>query len=292
MDLESVADELYGLWPEEFTARRGELATEARGLGDRELAAEIGKLRRASVAAWLINQLTRGHTDRLDELSEFAGRLRSAHQGLKGAQLRELSSQRQELLGSLTVLVADIAIAADRPATDAVLQQVRQTLEAAIADENAEAAIRSGRLTTALSYIGFGGVDLTNAVALADRRPKQTSTPRLHSVPTIPADSAADDEDLERSTQSGNAQARAEQAAAVAAENVRVADAERERAQLRQEQAEQRLNDLQARIDHARASSEDAADQLAAAQRRYDRALAHLDDAERALDAARGTPPS
>jgi hypothetical protein len=275
VDIESVADELYGLEPEEFIARRSELAAEARQSGDRQLATEIGKLRRASVAAWLMNRLARLHTAQLDKLSDFAGRIRAAHHGLKGDELRKLSGERQRLLGALTTFIETDASTAERPATDAVLQQVRQTLEAAIADEDAEAAIRSGRLTTALSYAGFGDVDLSNAVALPDRRPaKPASRSHLRSVPQPQA--------AQPSVADASA---AEEVAAAAASETEAAMAERDRLQTHHAQAEQRLADLEAKIEHARTARAEAAKLLTVAQRRYERARTKQEAAEQALRA-------
>ena len=51
MDLESVADELYSLPREEFTAARNTAAKRAGELGDRELAKQIGALRARLEAA-------------------------------------------------------------------------------------------------------------------------------------------------------------------------------------------------------------------------------------------------
>ncbi len=41
MDLDAVADELYALWPAEFTAARTAREKEARAEGDKALAAQI-----------------------------------------------------------------------------------------------------------------------------------------------------------------------------------------------------------------------------------------------------------
>lgn len=49
--LEEIADELYGLTPDRFVARRNELAKEARSEGDRKLAKAVSGLRRPTQSA-------------------------------------------------------------------------------------------------------------------------------------------------------------------------------------------------------------------------------------------------
>ena len=168
-DLDSAADELYALPPAEldrFGGRRTELAAAARAAGDRELARQIGALKKPVQAAALANALVREHPEAMRELSGLAERLRDAHRHLRGPELRELSEQRQRWLAGLAKLAPELA---GRPVAEQVLSQLRATFEAAIADEAAEEAVKSGRLTAALSYSGFGEVDITDAVA-APRR--------------------------------------------------------------------------------------------------------------------------
>ncbi len=68
MDLESVSDELYSLPREEFTAARNTAAKRTGEQGDRELAKQMGALRRPSTAAWLANLLAREQPDELSVL--------------------------------------------------------------------------------------------------------------------------------------------------------------------------------------------------------------------------------
>ena len=51
--------ELYGMAPEDFTGRRGELVAAARGVGDRAAAKSIGALRKPTRAAWVVNRTGR-----------------------------------------------------------------------------------------------------------------------------------------------------------------------------------------------------------------------------------------
>lgn len=183
MDLQSAADQLYALEPQElasFATRRGELVAQARSAGDRELAKQIGALRKPVQAAALVNALVRSTPAELTELAGLGHRLREAHRHLRGEELRELSEQRQRLLGRLVRIAGE---GAGRPVAESVLAQVRATFEAAIADEAAEAAVRTGQLTSALSYSGFGEIDLSEAVAVPRR---------LTAVPDLPTAAAGE----------------------------------------------------------------------------------------------------
>jgi hypothetical protein len=177
VDLDSAAEELYGVPADDFTEHRKRLAAQARAAGDKALAAEIGKLRKPVQAAALINELVRAEPAELTELTELGAQMRDAHRQLRGPELRALSEQRGQLLQRLADLVRGTAGQDERTVTDAVAEQVRGTFEAAIADEGAETAVLSGRLTTVLSYTGFGEVDVTDAVAAPVRRRHLKSVP-------------------------------------------------------------------------------------------------------------------
>ena len=166
INIAEVADELYSLSPAEFTAARDERAREVRAAGQRELSAEIKKLARPTASAWLVNQLARQAPDELTRLFDVGEALHEAQRTLAGDRLRELSSQRRQVVADLLPVAAALAEDAGQPASAAVLGEVRATLEAALADPQAGDAVRSGHLTKALAYAGLGEVDLTAALAL------------------------------------------------------------------------------------------------------------------------------
>jgi hypothetical protein len=172
--LAAVADELYALAPDEFIAARDAAARKARDDSDRDLAAEVKQLRRPSVGAWLVNQLARQHADRLEDLLDLGETLRAAQDALDGAELRTMTRQRRQVIRSLSELAAELAAASDRRVGDAAQREVEGTLDAALADEQAAQAVRSGRLMRALSSTGLEAVDLTDAVAA----PEATAKPR------------------------------------------------------------------------------------------------------------------
>src|SRR5512133_2478550 len=100
-ELEDVAQRLYGLLPEEFTAARDQAARDAKANGDREGAAAITALRRPSLAAWLVNALVRHRADELEQLLALGDALRSAQLSLVGDDVRTLSRQRQQLIAAV-----------------------------------------------------------------------------------------------------------------------------------------------------------------------------------------------
>jgi hypothetical protein len=162
VSVEEVAEALYALTPEEFTAARA-----AAAKADKAAAKDINALRKPTVGAWLVNTLARSEPVLLDELLALGPALADAQRSGQGDALRELGEQRRQLIGAVT----DKAFAAaGRAATPALRSEVGSTLEAALADPASADAVRSGRLTRTLSYAGFGGVDLDGAVAVGPSR--------------------------------------------------------------------------------------------------------------------------
>lgn len=156
MDFDEVADELYGIPPEEFIAARRAREEEARAEGDRVLAKSISTLPKPSLSAWATNLLVREHRDEIESLVELGGLMREAQENLAGDQLRGLSAQRNQLLGALSRQAMARAREHGHPISSGVAGQVEETLRAAMADPEAGEALLSGRLTGALSYNGLG----------------------------------------------------------------------------------------------------------------------------------------
>ena len=159
----AIAAELYGLLPDEFTAARNERSRAARG-DDRDLAARIQDLKRPSPPAWLVNQLVRHRPEQLDAVLELGAELRAAQDDLDAAQLAQLAKQRRQLVSAVANEAAELAEELGNPVRGPVLDAVAQTLQAAMSDVAATAAVRSGRLVRGLEAVGLE-VDLEGAVA-------------------------------------------------------------------------------------------------------------------------------
>jgi hypothetical protein len=235
VDLDEIADSLYGLEPEEFTAARDAAAKKA---ADPDLKKAVKGLRRPTAAAHLVNVLTRARGDDIDALVALGDDMRAAMGG-DPQQVRRLTEQRRALIADLV----------DGDLPTAVQQDVTATLEAATADPELGQAVRSGRLVKPLRYAGFGTMpDLVDAVATPLRavggvrrtsaKPTKSSAPKpkpktataKKSEPS-PDLTAARDRCLELAGIADDAQRRYELAARAATEARSLLDrAEKERA--------------------------------------------------------------
>ncbi len=145
-----MADELYSLPREDFTAARNAAAKRAREQGRRDLAEQIGGLRRPSTAAWLANTVARGQPDEIAALVELGDGLREAQRRLRGDALRRLSAQRHELVHALVQQARSVGRSAGHPVSGAVTRELEATFTAAVNSSTAARALAGGRLTTAL----------------------------------------------------------------------------------------------------------------------------------------------
>ena len=188
MDLDAVADELYGLTPGEFTAIRQARTAEARQSGDRGLASAISKLRRPTTGAWLANRLGRDRPAELVQLLDLGEATRQAHSKLDAGDLRRLSRQRRQMISALSQEARHLADEAGRPVSEAVGRELEATLEAAFADHDAGEAVRAGRLTVALSYSGLGPMEVPpQPEATASSAPAVSPAPPAPPAPAAPA---------------------------------------------------------------------------------------------------------
>lgn len=177
MELDAVAGALYALPREEFTTARDAKAREARAGGDRALATAIGRLRRPTVAAWLVNQLARRRPEELAALGELGARLRAAHEQLDGTALRELSARRRELLTALGKATNELGAADGVPVSESVGRDLESLFTAALAEPAAQRALASGRLSSAK--------DLTDADALNWPTVSTTAPPWSRNPPRV-----------------------------------------------------------------------------------------------------------
>ncbi|HEX6336434.1 MAG TPA: hypothetical protein VFZ85_05725 [Jiangellaceae bacterium] len=155
-EFEEIAGELYGLRPDEFIAARDERMAEAKAAGQRELARELGKLRRPTQTAWLINQLWRDQQEQVEELLALTDEFGAAMAAGDGKRLQSLTVTRRELEGRLVQRAGSLAAEAELPASADTLREVQETLGAALVSVDAAGEVRSGRLVRPLTYSGFG----------------------------------------------------------------------------------------------------------------------------------------
>ncbi|GAA2780841.1 hypothetical protein GCM10010441_02070 [Kitasatospora paracochleata] len=253
---DEVADRLYALSPRAFTAARDEAAARARSEGDRELAARIKALRRPTLSAFAVNRLVRSRPDEVEPLADLGRALREAQAQLSGPVLRELSGQRHRVVAALTEQARRAAAEAGERLAEAQLREVEQTLRAALASEDAAAALAGGRLIVALEETS----DLPAGETAPPGKPETAPAPKPKTEPKTKAKWAAALKELRGRV------AQAEAALATATGEQREAD-----------RAAQRLADQVERL----------AGESGAAGDRVDRARTALERAEGRLQAAR-----
>jgi hypothetical protein len=182
VDLDTAANELYAISPDDFIARRQQLVAEARQASDRDLATQIGKLRRPTRSAWLINLLARTEADDITALLELGVALQEAQQRMAGDELRQLSVQRRKTVDAMARRAVELGRDQGYDAPDGAMQEVGQTLQSALGDQAIAELVRAGRLTQAVTYGGFGSTDLASALGAslptqAPSRPQETAEP-------------------------------------------------------------------------------------------------------------------
>ena len=216
MDLDEAADELYAISPDDFMARRTALAKQAKEAGEKLLAKQITALRKPTRSAWLVNLVARAEPERLAELVELGDALQQAQQAMDGDALRRLSRDRRTMIDTLARRAGELGRDEGHPPADGALQEVSQTLQAALGDPAIAEVVQAGRLHQALSYGGFGPDDLASALAASMPTAKKKAPAKA--APAAPESDEADaDDEADAEGRAAAEQARAEADAASAA---------------------------------------------------------------------------
>ena len=275
-DLDAIAVELYALPPAQFTAARNARA----GASDRSLAALIKRLPKPGVAAWAVSLLAR--EGQLRDALELAAALREAQDDLDAAELNRLGAQRRSLVAALSKQA--VALAGERGVTvsPATRDDVDKTINAAVMDAGAAAAVMTGRLVRPLEATGFEAVDLTDAVG--------GSAP--DGTPPLPAPSRDDLAERRARKDAEKAVREAEQAASEAERTLARVDARLAKARERADHLHERLDDLRTEVERLEADAKkaeaevdridderaEAASVVRATQKQADRARATRDE--------------
>ena len=141
-------------------AHRKEWVARLRSAGMRDVAKDVGALRRPSVAAAAVNAVVRADQEVVARLEGLGERMRHAQSALDAPALAALRGERDELLDDWVEAAREHAPGL----TASVEAEVRDTAIAALADPAATEVVTSGSLTRALHYSGFGEVDVADAV--------------------------------------------------------------------------------------------------------------------------------
>lgn len=297
-----VAGELYGLPPGEFTAARNERAKEARSDGGKEAAEALKGLRKPSTAAWVVNMLMRHEADQMEQVLAVGESLRKAQEGLDAASLRELTKQRRQLTAAVTARGRSLARELGQKVTDAVADQVQDTLHAAMIDEAAAKAVRSGMLVEPLTSTGIEQVDISGAVAVPEAvgvtAPPATAK-RGAAAKKRAAGKATEEEPAgkpqlsvveDRTRRIDEARDRLRQAesdAETAQRGVDKAQRRVSRLEARSLQVQGELDELRRKVADLEHKLESVEDELSDAEDTRDEAQSDLDEARAAVDRAR-----
>jgi uncharacterized phage infection (PIP) family protein YhgE len=297
-----VAGELYGLPPGEFTAARNERAKEARSDGGKEAAEALKGLRKPSTAAWVVNMLMRHEADQMEQVLAVGESLRKAQEGLDAASLRELTKQRRQLTAAVTAQGRSLARELGQKVTDAVADQVQDTLHAAMIDEAAAKAVRSGMLVEPLTSTGIEQVDISGAVAVPEAvgvtAPRATAK-RGAAAKKRAAGKATEEEPAgkpqlsvveDRTRRIDEARDRLRQAesdAETAQRGVDKAQRRVSRLEARSLQVQGELDELRRKVADLEHKLESVEDELSDAEDTRDEAQSDLDEARAAVDRAR-----
>jgi hypothetical protein len=156
VDETEVISELYALPLADFTRVRNDLAAQAKRQGRKQLAESIKGLRKPTASAWAVNMLVRHHPEEINSLLEIGAQLREAQSSLAGDALRDLTKQRRLAIAALGRQAKTVAARYGQKLSSVTESEVEETLQASLVDPAAGYALRSGRLTAPLSYVGLG----------------------------------------------------------------------------------------------------------------------------------------
>jgi hypothetical protein len=289
--LVAAADELYALVPGEFTAARNARAKAAKAAGEKTLAADLGRLPKPSAAAWGVNMLVRHRTTEIDQLLELGRTMRAAQEDLDSTTLRALGTQRRAVIGAVAKQARIVARELGQSLGEPAVDEIEQTLQAAMADARAADAVRSGRLVRPLTTVGFEPVDLTDAVALAGVGGVGPAVPTTKMRPPARLDEARRKKRIAEAQQElDQTHRQVERAVAEVAdaeERITHAAAERDRLTHEREDLEERLEQLGSelaaaakRLRELARAKEEADDAHEEAERAAERAERRLREAE------------
>jgi hypothetical protein len=291
---DEVAEELYALPPELFVAARDEQVRKAREAGDRDLATALGRLRRPTTSAWVVNLLVRDQPDLLDQLLSLGDELRAAQRELRGPALRDLAARRQRVISALVQVARRLAAGAGHPVSAATGFDVEQTLHAALADPDVARAVCGRRLVHPAAPTGFGddapapptAAAAATGSARASREPAR-STAAAPPGKRAPAGGGSGGEQRGTSPDTDREEARerrAEERRRAERERLQV---EHDSASVDQETAAAELGDADQRLAAAEAARDGAAARIQSLQEQLQAAQRDLHDASGAIREAR-----
>ncbi|WP_137844061.1 transposase [Microbacterium sp. 2FI] len=266
--LDAIAAELYALPPADFTAARNARAAASAPA----LRAQLKTLRKPSVAAWAVNLLAR--EGQLADALELSAALRDAQDDLDAAELSRLGRQRRALVAALATQASGLSRDAGVPVSAAAHDEVEKTINAAVMDAAAAAAVMTARLVRSLEAGAFEESDLADAVG--------------GSLPGAAPAPARDDLAERRARKAAEKAAReAERASNEAERTLAGAEAKLGKTRERADHLAERIDDLRRDLARLEADAVTTAAELNTLESERDAAASRARDAAKALAGAR-----
>ena len=287
---QAVADAaraLYAVPLADFVASRKSFAAEAKVAAGPAASKAVLALRKPTLPAWAMNLVPRGDSSALADLVGLGARMRAAQSRLDTATLTSVRGERDAALTAYVEAVAAAAEGEGASLSAAAREEVRASAIAALADESASEAVASGQLTRALSYSGFGEVDLSGAVGVTSSgsvvsvlpggvTPAGTSTQEGGGT----GDEGTEDEEGEEDELTEEELARAVAEAKEAKARARAREKEQRRAATELAEAQAEMSAAQTSLDEAEKAARTARRAVVDAQSRLDAARAAVSAAD------------
>ncbi|WP_309064228.1 transposase [Microbacterium sp.] len=272
---DAIAAELYARPPGDFTSARNARARDLDG----PLAAQVKALRKPLLAAWVVNLFAREDAAQLGQALELAAELREAQADLDAATMSRLNRERRALVRSLAKRAAELAAERGERITAATVEAVEQTLNAAMFDPAAAAAVTSGRLIRPLQTSGEGTADLTDAVAGS-----LDVTPPTAQAPSDEVSARRERKQAERAVRAAEEELeRAERDRTDLERRIRILIEREQSVAEREKDLRAQLERVQAEATRLDAERKDAEKRRATSEDEVTRARSALDEAKRAL---------
>jgi hypothetical protein len=247
-ELDAIAADLYAMPPAEFTAARKAKA----GASGPALAKQVTALRKPTVSAWAVNLLARD--GQLADAIELSAALREAQDDLDAAELSRLGRQRRQLVAALAKQAVGLAEDAGGTLSAAARDDVEKTINAAVMDAAAAAAVLTARLVKALEAGDIDPAALADAVG--------------GSLPGVVTPPPRDDLAERRARKAAEKAVReAERLANEAERELARVDARRDKAQERVDHVRERIDDLRRDLAALEKDEQAAVDKLDAVER-------------------------
>ncbi|MEI9938601.1 MAG: hypothetical protein WDO69_15395 [Pseudomonadota bacterium] len=275
---------LYRAPHESFVAERRRLAEELKAEGDKLGAAQLAKMGRPPISAWVVNQLWWHARDAFNELFDTAAQLRTGKHWASPAHrqaIARLGARAQQLLSD-----------GGHSANDATLRRVTMTLSGLAAAGSFEPD-SPGALTKDRDPPGFEafGVASSNDVPVASEPAmREKSAPHARAHPAKSTGKARETPAAAKRKHEAEVAAaeRKREAEAAAAERKREAEAHAKR-QAQRKKLESELRNAKAELAEREHERERMAKQLTTAEREVERARAGVDAAQAELDSDRAS---